>query len=83
MIIQIYTNVRKFMKNKSNSIQNRQKIERAQEDKTSFPKEEKENPDLYKPVLNKIMTRHECKKYNFIAHTIEKDLQMNKNYKHF
>ena len=38
MIIQIYTNVRKFMKNKSNSIQNRQKIERAQEDKNQFSK---------------------------------------------
>ena len=36
--------------------------------KTSFPKEQIENTDFYKPVLNKIMTTQEqCKKYNFVA----------------
>ena len=36
--------------------------------KTSFPKEQIENRDLYKPVLNKIMTAQEqCVKYNFAA----------------
>ena len=36
--------------------------------KTSFPKEQIENIDFYKPVLNKIMTTQEqCKKYNFVA----------------
>ena len=36
--------------------------------KTSFPKESLENADLYKPVLNKIMTTHEqYVKYNFVV----------------
>ena len=36
--------------------------------KTSFPKEQIENTDFYKPVLNKIMTTQEqCKKCNFVA----------------
>ena len=30
----------------------------SQRQKTSFPKESGENTDLYKPVLNKIMTTH-------------------------
>ena len=35
---------------------------------TSFPKESVENADLYKPVLNKVITTHEkCMKYNFKA----------------
>ena len=34
-------------------------MQKAQKDKkTSFPKESVENVDLYKPVLNKIMTTH-------------------------
>ena len=41
-------------------IQNRQKTQKAQKDKkTSFPKEKVENWDLYKPVLNKVMTAQE------------------------
>ena len=31
----------------------------AERQKTSFPKESVENVDLYKPVLNKIMTTHD------------------------
>ena len=35
-------------------------MQKAQKDKkTSFAKESVENSDLYKPVLNKIMTTHE------------------------
>ena len=30
----------------------------VEKQKTSFPKEPVENADLYKPVLNKIMTTH-------------------------
>ena len=45
------------MKIMSNSTQNKQKIQNAQNDKeTSFPKETVENADLHKPVLNKIKT---------------------------
>ena len=48
------------MKITSNSTQNRQKTQKAQNDKkTSFPKESVENADLHKPVLNKIKTKHE------------------------
>ena len=36
--------------------------------KTSFPKKSVENTDFYKPVLNKIMTRHEkYVKSSFVA----------------
>ena len=36
--------------------------------KTSFLKEQVENTDLYKSLLNKIMTTHEeCIRYNFLA----------------
>ena len=47
-----HANAIKFMKAISNLTQckNRRK---------SFPKESVENADLYKPVLNKIMTTHE------------------------
>ena len=31
----------------------------AERQKTSFPKEWLENADLYRPVMNKIMTTHE------------------------
>ena len=42
------------MKITSNSTQNKQKIQKGQNDKeTSFPKETVENADLHKPVLNK------------------------------
>ena len=40
----------------------------AERQKTNFPKEKVDNTDLYKPVLNKIMTKQEqCVKYNFEA----------------
>ena len=53
-------NVTKFMKNISNSTHNRQKRQKAQNDKkTSFLKELVENADLHKPVLNKIKTTNE------------------------
>ena len=34
-------------------------MQKAQKKKTSFPKESVENSDLYKSILNKIMTTHE------------------------
>ena len=43
------------MKIASNSEQV-ENTKRAERKKTSFPKEQVENTDLYKPVLNKIMT---------------------------
>ena len=40
----------------------------AERQKTSFPNKQIENADLYKPVLNKIMTiQEQCVKYNFVA----------------
>ena len=54
MIIQ---KLQKFMKITSNS---EQKTQKAQKDKkNSFPKEKTENTDLYKPILNKVMTAQE------------------------
>ena len=48
------------MKITSNSTHNRQKRQKAQNDKkTSFLKELVENADLHKPVLNKIKTKNE------------------------
>ena len=48
------------MKITSNSTHNRQKRQKAQNDKkTSFLKELVENADLHKPVLNKIKTTNE------------------------
>ena len=49
------------MKITSNSTHNRQKRQKAQNDKTltSFLKELVENADLRKPVLNKIKTTNE------------------------
>ena len=47
-------NVIKFMKITSN-LHNTKSVEPP---KTSFPKKSVENADLYKPVLNKIMTTH-------------------------
>ena len=59
-IIKDYANVIKFIKITSNSMQNRQKIQKAQNDKKiNFPKEQEENVDLCKPVLRKIKTTHE------------------------
>ena len=58
--------LQKFMKSSSKSKQalNTKSAERQK----SFPKEQIENTDLYKFVLNKIMTTQEqCVKYNFVA----------------
>ena len=45
------------MKIASNSIQNRQKRQKGQNEKrTNFPKELVKNTGLHKPVLNKIKT---------------------------
>ena len=52
--------VRKFMKITSNSTHNKQKRQKAQNDKkNSFLTELVENADLHKPVLNKIKTANE------------------------
>ena len=59
--------LQKFTKSTSN--QEQAVITKAQKDKkTSFPIEQVVNTDLYKPVLNKIMTtQDQCIKYNFVA----------------
>ena len=59
--------LQKFMKITSNSEQ--AVNTKAQKDKkTSFQKEWVENTDLYKVVLNKIITTQEqCVKYEFVA----------------
>ena len=41
-----------------NSKENRQKTQSRERRKTSFLTEQVENPDLYKSVLNKIVTMH-------------------------
>ena len=46
------------MKVTLNSIQHNAKSVEKQK-KTSFPKESVENAELYKPVLDKVMTTHE------------------------
>ena len=59
--------LQKFMKIKSKSEQ-AVNTKSAESQKISFPKEQIENTDLYKPVLNEIMTKKEqCVKYNFVA----------------
>ena len=59
--------LQRFMKSTSNSEQ-AGNTKSAERQKTSFPKEQVENTDLYKPVLNKIMTtQDQCIKYNFVA----------------
>ena len=59
--------LQKLIKIRSNSEQAKNtKIAKRQ--KTSFPKEQVENKDLYKPLLNKIMaTQEQCVKYNFVT----------------
>ena len=51
-----YANIIKFMKITLNSTENRQKTQKAQ---NRFPKESVQNADLYKAVLEKIMSTHE------------------------
>ena len=50
-------------------IKNRQKTQKAQKDKkNSYVREKVENTDLYKPILNKMMTTHkQCVKHKFVA----------------
>ena len=56
-----------FMKSTSNSEQT-VITKSAERQKTSLPKEQVENTELHKPVLNKIMnTQDQCVKYNFVA----------------
>ena len=50
-----YGNIIKFMKVRSNL----HNAKRGEIQKISFPRKLVENPGLYKPVLNKIMTTHE------------------------
>ena len=54
-------------------------MQKVQKDKkTSFLKEQVENTDLYKPVLNKVMTSQEqCVKYNFMVPLIIMDTVKN------
>ena len=56
MIIQ---KLQKLMKNTSNSEQTENTKSAERQKKTSFPKEKVENTDLYKPVLDKVMTTQE------------------------
>ena len=49
-------NKKMIAKNRSYRNMKTQNIER---EKPSFPKEQVENADLYKPILNKIITAHE------------------------
>ena len=59
--------LQKFMKSTSNSEQ-AVITKNAERQKTSLPKEQVENTDLHKPLLNKIMTtQDQCVKYNFAA----------------
>ena len=59
--------LQKFMKNTLNSEQ-AVITKSAERQKTSFPREQVEHTDLYKPVLNKIMaTQEQQVKYNFVA----------------
>ena len=59
----------KIMKITSNSIHNRQKRQKAQNDKNNnFLNELVENADIRKPVFNKIKaTNEQCVKYDFVA----------------
>ena len=59
--------LQKLIKITSNSEQ-AENTKRAERQKNQFPNEQVENIDLYKPVLNKIMTTQaQCLKYNFVA----------------
>ena len=62
--------LKKLMKSTSSSEQavNTKSTERQKKKKTSFQQEQVENTDLYKPILNKIMTTQEqYVKYDFVA----------------
>ena len=52
----------------SNLKQNKKVSQNTERRKTSFLKEQVENVNLHKSILNKIMTTQEqCIKYNFVA----------------
>ena len=55
----ILQKLQKFMKIMSNSEKAENTNAQKDKKKTSFPKEQTENKDLYKPVLNKVMTTQE------------------------
>ena len=62
--------LKKLIKSTSSSEQavNTKSTERQKKKKTSFKQEQVENTDLYKPILNKIMTTQEqYVKYDFVA----------------
>ena len=62
--------LKKLMKSTSSSEQavNTKSKERQKKKKTSFQQGQVENTDLYKPILNKIMTTQEqYVKYDFVA----------------
>ena len=62
-----YTNIRKVYKEFIEIRTGSKHKKHRKTKRTSFPKEQTENTDLYKPVLNKIMTTQEqCIKYNFL-----------------
>ena len=62
----------------SNSEQEKNSKSAERQRKTSFLKEQVENTDLYKPVLNKVMTSQEqCVKYNFMVPLIIMDTVKN------
>ena len=56
----------------SETFNSKQKTQKAQkENKTTFPKEIVENAGFHKPLLKKIMTTHECVKYDFVASLLD------------
>ena len=72
--------LQKFMKIASNS---EQKTQKAQKDKkkTGFSKEQAENTDLYKSMLNKMTTQEQCVKYKFASPlTQANEIQCEGNY---
>ena len=62
----LYIQITSNSKHKINK--KKQKTEKTKRRKCSFLRDLVENADLYKPVVNKIMTKHEyCLKCNFRA----------------
>ena len=60
--------LQKFMKITPNLERAENTKNAEKQKKTSFPKEQAKNTDLYKPALNKIMSKQEyCVKYNFVS----------------
>ena len=59
--------LQKFMKIASNSEQPENTKGAERQKKTSFPKEQVENTDLYKSMLHKMTTQEQCAKYKFAS----------------